>query len=302
MAGVCPFLGLLDDAETRVVYPSTANCCHRANPPAYVLPEHQSLHCLNSHHRTCSVFLSGAGKPLPEEFGGKQPLAGLKKAGVVGMLLGAFVVAALLFWQVASLPAVQSAFGAAGQQGARFPTSTPAGQLFWQALAATRVAELRESVYLPGVFADLEGRKIAIEPPRSRETPTAAFIPPSQEVTEEPMLALQSTATLPPEVQPTQCQPRTAWPIYVVKQGDTLSQIARQVGASVAQLIEANCLKNDVIRTGQQLFVPNLPKPTAKPTKEAQATATVGPPPPPTDTPEPPPTAIPPPPTETASP
>ncbi len=301
MNSICPYLGLLDDPDTRVIYPAAANCCHRAEPAGSVTLEHQSMHCLNSHHRTCAVFLRGAGKPLPETISVKQPTAGWKQVGVLGMLFAALVLGAILLWQLANTSRTFSARGATGQQGTPYPTSTYAAQLFWQALAATRVAELRESVYLPGVFANQDGQKVVSAPP-STDTPQPTITEVFAALTEA-VIALQPTATAPlPQPEPTQCQPRTSWPIYTVQGGDTLYKIAREVGATAAQLIAANCLRNDIIRPGQPLHVPVIPKPTQKPTKAPQATATVAPPPPPTNTVAPPPTAIPPPPTATTSP
>ena len=56
------------------------------------------------------------------------------------------------------------------------------------------------------------------------------------------------------------CTARTDWAIYVVKNGDTLSDIARRTGSTVSTLGEANCLENvSFIRAGQQLRVPYLP-------------------------------------------
>ena len=57
------------------------------------------------------------------------------------------------------------------------------------------------------------------------------------------------------------CTPRTDWTnIYTVAAGDTLFSIAQQVGSTVADLAQANCLTNaSVIVVGQQIRVPNPP-------------------------------------------
>jgi LysM repeat protein len=58
----------------------------------------------------------------------------------------------------------------------------------------------------------------------------------------------------------TACTPRTDWPVYIVHRGDTLYQISRRVGASLSQLMTANCLSNaNRIYVGQRLYVPQLP-------------------------------------------
>ncbi len=57
-----------------------------------------------------------------------------------------------------------------------------------------------------------------------------------------------------------QCFIRTDWPIYVVQAGDTLLKIAQRTGSTVAALAIANCIPNaNIVFTGQQLHVPNLP-------------------------------------------
>lgn len=56
------------------------------------------------------------------------------------------------------------------------------------------------------------------------------------------------------------CSPRTEWPVYVVNRGDTLYRISRKVGASLSQLITANCISNPTrIYVGQRLHVPQVP-------------------------------------------
>ncbi|HLF25678.1 MAG TPA: LysM peptidoglycan-binding domain-containing protein [Anaerolineae bacterium] len=61
---------------------------------------------------------------------------------------------------------------------------------------------------------------------------------------------------------PTVCGPRLGWTIYIVQRGDTLASIARATGATVFELMLANCLDTDRIYAGQRLFVPRLPFPT----------------------------------------
>ncbi|MBN2305836.1 MAG: LysM peptidoglycan-binding domain-containing protein [Anaerolineae bacterium] len=64
---------------------------------------------------------------------------------------------------------------------------------------------------------------------------------------------------------PTTCFKRTDWPIYYVKAGDTLYNIALQTSSTVDMLKTANCLTSDIIRIGQPLYVPYLPQPTPTP-------------------------------------
>ena len=47
---------------------------------------------------------------------------------------------------------------------------------------------------------------------------------------------------------------------HIVEPGQTLSEIARGYGVSVAKIKAANALKSDNLRIGQKLFVPDPPK------------------------------------------
>lgn len=94
------------------------------------------------------------------------------------------------------------------------------------------------------------------------------------------------------------CRKRTDWVVYIVRQGDTLSSIARSVNISVDTLKWGNCLVSDKIYAGQELLVPYIPKPTPTRTRTPTRTPTVTPTPtptgtPPTDTPTPTPTPTP---------
>ncbi len=69
------------------------------------------------------------------------------------------------------------------------------------------------------------------------------------------------TATLSPSATP--CIPQSAWPVYVVQDGDVLSSLAVVTRSSVPELMLANCLPDTRIYVGQQLHVPYLPIITA---------------------------------------
>ncbi|MBL7161302.1 MAG: LysM peptidoglycan-binding domain-containing protein [Anaerolineales bacterium] len=82
---------------------------------------------------------------------------------------------------------------------------------------------------------------------------------------------------LPPTPTYVTCGPPPGWVYYTVKSGDNLYRIGLAYGVSVYQLQQANCLGSSTyIRTGQQIFVPNVPTVavSATPTSTASATAT----------------------------
>lgn len=87
-----------------------------------------------------------------------------------------------------------------------------------------------------------------------------------------------------PQPTATVCTPDPDWVIYTVRPGDTLNGIAGLVGATIRELVEGNCLLNpNLLRVGQQVFVPSLPSAfvtsTATPsiTPTLSATATIRP-------------------------
>lgn len=96
-------------------------------------------------------------------------------------------------------------------------------------------------------------------------TPTAQVLltsTPTITSTSQPTQAPQSNSgnnqaqvILPPTV--INCSPRTDWPTYAVKSGDTLGVIATSHNTTIQELTRANCLPNpDSIVVGQSLRVP----------------------------------------------
>jgi hypothetical protein len=55
----CPYLGLEDDAETSLAFPSVWNICHRSRRLVSPSLKHQAEHCLGENHRNCTVFPDG---------------------------------------------------------------------------------------------------------------------------------------------------------------------------------------------------------------------------------------------------
>lgn len=90
---------------------------------------------------------------------------------------------------------------------------------------------------------------------------------------------LDGTTLNVPGIPPTDslagCAPPPGWVFYTVQPGDTLSAIGRLFGVSVLELQLANCIESpDYIRSGQRIYVPNVPArtPTYTPTRRASTT------------------------------
>lgn len=94
---LCPSLGLLDDAETPLAFPSLSNYCHNSRPIASPALKYQAGFCLCEKYSECPVFLNQKTKPLPRHIRAprtikqrssfrKKILAGLIALGVVALL------------------------------------------------------------------------------------------------------------------------------------------------------------------------------------------------------------------------
>jgi LCP family protein required for cell wall assembly len=58
---------------------------------------------------------------------------------------------------------------------------------------------------------------------------------------------------------PPPCVPPNDWIAYVVGEGDTLYSLAQRYDTEVETLQQVNCLQNDLIQIGRELFVPGPP-------------------------------------------
>jgi LysM repeat protein len=121
--------------------------------------------------------------------------------------------------------------------------------------------DVNNAMLNPGLF-------IFVPLPQPSETPTltATIIP--------------TEASKPRKPNPTKnvvaCSGHpSGWVIYIIRTGDTLYSIGRATGATVAQLMAANCMTSDHIHTGDLLYVPHLPPiKTPVPTRTPVRTAT----------------------------
>ena len=72
------------------------------------------------------------------------------------------------------------------------------------------------------------------------------------------------------------CGPPLGWVVYIVRYGDTLYSLGMSFGVSVGYLQMANCMgSSTLIRTGQKLWVPNVPTRTPSPAPAHPGTATL---------------------------
>jgi len=69
----CPFLGLADDAQTPLAFPSDWNSCHYCKPVNSIKLDHQRIYCLSPNYKECIVYAQPIDNPLPREIRNRQP-------------------------------------------------------------------------------------------------------------------------------------------------------------------------------------------------------------------------------------
>ena len=98
---VCPYLGLSDDSETALYYPSSLNHCHRAKPATPVKSAYQGSCCLTATHSECRVYQQEPGIPLPPDLRNRQHGSAQRKRSKVlfWVILFVLVILGLPIWQ-----------------------------------------------------------------------------------------------------------------------------------------------------------------------------------------------------------
>jgi hypothetical protein len=69
---ICPHLGIEEDSQTCLAYPSGWNLCHRSQPASVVLLGHQKTTCLSPAYRSCPVSQNNLIAPLPVSLRGER--------------------------------------------------------------------------------------------------------------------------------------------------------------------------------------------------------------------------------------
>ncbi len=271
----CPYLGLLDDPDTRFTFPSDRHSCQNANPVLRVDLEHQAAFCLNPNYPTCAVFSSSVPVKLPKGVAANKPRTNFLP--VIPVLSGITILAIILaltvrqFGDAFALPTPTQ-----GQATQVIPVfratasiSTPEPEL--ATLQPEEVVNNLYGLYLPYLL---------------RSDPNLNIPPEQTHQVHEPILLSTPSIVVSDAVPPMKtCQPPAGWVTYSVQKGDTLFQLGLAVRKSVNELVDANCLSNTMIRIGQILYLPHKIKVTPLPTKTPRPEATIEPLPTPTEAP-----------------
>lgn len=244
----CPFLGLQDDAETHMTFPSERNCCRHANPIQAISLYQQSAHCLSEAYIDCPVFNSDNDINLPPDLQAFAPSQRSKNhAGIIFMAL-LIPIALLVIWWQSGLKAfntnpVRPGLYTKGSMGA---SVIPARTVF---MAIPNLNTGHDAYTSTTTLPVIETTIIIYT-----ATFTQASLP----------LFTTKTQSVYPTSSPTHCIPPGGWVLYSVQPNDNLYRLSMTFGVTIEDLQKANCMgTSTLIRIGQSFYVPNNPTKTS---------------------------------------
>jgi len=245
-AKACPYLGLLQDSQTTLAFPSIANLCYHARPLVPPSLEYQRSFCLNGRqHTRCPVFIRSELAPLPPEISGKsanKPLFGkpIEMRIILPILLGCVV---LILGVIGVVWLFTGHHGSNGTLSGQLDSSpSPSGEN----PLATATFSITIIPITPNVdVSAILNTDTPFATPSETETPISSQTPARVVITPPPI------HTLVP------CGSPNTWVVYFVQPGDSLYHLSQVYGVTVAKLQQANCLGSSTsLHTGQLLYVP----------------------------------------------
>jgi LysM repeat protein len=233
----CPYL-LAEDGEWRSSSPSRDHRCAAVAPAAPLALDKQRRLCLSSAHLTCATYEAalGARRARGTPSDGPSPVR----------------------WGVArTTPVVDVGvgFGAA-------VAGLAADRRAWQAIPAIVLVVALAAVGLSGLGRDqpLTGAVATATP--TLESVASKTPAPAPTRTADASVISEPTGSPIPTPSPTATAVSTPTPApsartsYRVKSGDTLYDIARAYGTTVAAIKELNGLTSNTLHVGQVLLIP----------------------------------------------
>jgi LysM repeat protein len=243
---VCPYLGLSQDPQTTLAFPSASNLCYHAKPLASPNLQYQRSFCLaGRQHTLCPVFTRSEIAPLPPEISGSPagkliPGKPVNPRLLLWILLACMVLVLCIFGGVWLFNGQHGIIAAlSGKPGSATPTSggLPLATATFSItnIAITPNAEL---TLVPDTLTP-SATTSATATPTTSQTPTLKGLTPLPVNTQAP------------------CGSPNTWVVYIVKPGDSLYHISQIYRVTVADLQRANCLgSSSTLHTGQILYVP----------------------------------------------
>ncbi|MDD2921894.1 MAG: hypothetical protein PHQ36_06360 [Anaerolineales bacterium] len=149
---ICPFLGLEDDADSSLAFPSDSNYCHRSAPISPVKTNYQREFCLSGKHRQCLVFSRRQIGPLPDHIRAKKNRAGetrkISQRNIIAVLI-ALIVIFMLEWQSLTQTKSQPPETTATPTLYALPTKTPTQTLAPTLPPPTLAATSTPTLHIP---------------------------------------------------------------------------------------------------------------------------------------------------------
>lgn len=223
-ARTCPYLGLFEDAATRIGYPHPDNWCHRSKIAGPIDPAHQQIYCISPNYTSCERYQQGLEIPPPREFRRiSTRLANRKTLLIVGLaaiiLVG--LIGLVVYFLLQSQPdsSSESAATLTSESLALYLTSSP--------------VTIQETTAIP-----------------PSDTPTPTPKPPTQlPATATIAYTATNTNTVTPTSPPTQGPglgtpfgPEKGYILHTMQTGESLGSLANQYNTTVAVIQKANLL------------------------------------------------------------
>jgi LysM repeat protein len=239
--GPCPFLGLVNDRETRALY---ARADHRCNLPQTKRPEPdpvwQNRYCLKGHHDRCPIYRA--------RMLGDQSGAAVEKrrhrywAAVPVVILIVLILGVITAFQLETNSGETSAFTGGTSTGSLGVVTSPSSVGGSPSPTTTTFVVLAVT---PTTTPTSQATKSVVAT-SAQPTPTATL---------EPTAAPTPAPATPTTVEPTPTP--TGSTTHVVESGESLFDIASTYGVSLQQLIDVNSIQNpNLIYPGQVLQIP----------------------------------------------
>lgn len=265
MSGVCPYLGLADDADSHATYATEAHRCYRLDNPTRIAANHQESYCLGENHVGCPVYKGeGIGAAAPAAAAAAPTVAARGRGG-----------SSRPPREPKPLPgrAPKAAAGAGGERPARKPPTGSIGPrprpggismpVATVGLLALAVVVVALAFFLQGALSDDGGG--GLTPAQVNATNQAAKPTTAVPHTQPPGTAAPGTGTPGTAGTPgTPTTPRTGTPgttgkVYEVVSGDTCGAIGEKTGVDYKQILAKNGMTEDDctrLQVGQKLNLP----------------------------------------------
>lgn len=229
---VCPYIGLVDDDGTMMLYASDWNCCYRCKPVQAIEHSHQQISCLTPDHVNCPAYKAPEGLPLPADL--RLPETAVRKRSRRRR--------PLLLWLI-PIGVLLMLFAGVWTIGSRIGFRNIASQI-GVPLPATNTPVADQPTVAPSGTPDIP-------------TMTPTFVPTDTPIlnTPEPVSSIPTRATLlrlPDMVFGSEFK----FMIHIVSTGDSFEILASRNSTTPQAILAVNRAPRVPTRAGEMLVIP----------------------------------------------